>query len=172
MTKKQQPAKITITPEPVKEGKVGEMGQNQPPASRAHIREEDDSQEVAGYDQFPAESLDGTERTAEEALRKVFTPEMISRHYWRLLHAAAPFKRKDGSMGVTVELATQLRALIALDDRISGKPALALPAAIKAETPADDFASLVEAAKTSPMMKERLAARLREQLAELEKPKE
>jgi hypothetical protein len=158
-----KPAKTTI-PEAVPPN--AEVGQNQPPDSCAdtHTRE-------AG-DDFPVGLLGRDEKDPVEVLRKIFDPEFLARQYWRMLSATRTYRRADGSMGSMDDVATQLRALESLIAYIAGKPALALPAAPKADAPTDDLASLVEAAKVSPMMRARLAARIREQLAELEKKPE
>ena len=135
-------------------------------ASRTRRREEQPL-ETASCPPFPEHLLDGTE-TSQEVMDKVFSPQVVARHYWRLLHATVPFKRKDGTGGETADPATQLRTLIAIDERKNGKPAASIPPAAKPADQADDTAALLERAKDHPAYRTQLMDQFRKLLVELE----
>ena len=111
-------------------------------ASRTRRREEQPL-ETASCPPFPEHLLDGTE-TSQEVMDKVFSPQVVARHYWRLLHATVPFKRKNG------------------------KPAASIPPAAKPADQADDTAALLERAKDHPAYRTQLMDQFRKLLVELE----
>lgn len=118
---------------------------------------------------FPGHLLDGTELDPVDALRKVFTPALVTEQYWRLVFGQSSYKRKDGTERVRDEPTVRLKTLDLVCDRIAGKPAVALPAAGKLPDQADDITALMERAKASPALRAQMLDQFRKLMLELEK---
>lgn len=153
--------KNSIEPERfTKEGGDDDNGSESCADTHTHAREDGD---------FPTELLDGNETDPVEVMRKVFTPDLLSRQYWRLMSAKRSYRRADGSMGEMDDVATQLRATESVLAYLNGKPAVALPAGIKLPETGEDLEALVEKAKTSPVLRDQIKDQLRKMIVRLEK---